>query len=328
MVYCAALMTAQPDLVQLDTIQKAHRRLKGRLHRTPTVCSASLSRMTELDLHFKLEMFQKTGSFKVRGVLNKLDHLSLEEKARGVIALSAGNHGQALAWAGRREGIASTIVMPATAVASKIEATRNYGGEVILTHGSLLKTCLSLSRERNLTLVHHFDDPLVVAGQGGVGLEILEDLPDVDVVVVGCGGGGLISGVAAAINGLRPSVRVIGVEPGGALTMTRSLEKGAPVDLKDLHTIADGLAAPFVGALNLRHVQDCVEQVVAVEDGEIMSALRLILERLKVVAEPAAAATLAAVLCGRFQVAPGARVVCVLSGGNLDLDRLPHMRDE
>ena len=160
MVYCAALMTAQPDLVQLDTIQKAHRRLKGRLHRTPTVCSASLSRMTELDLHFKLEMFQKTGSFKVRGVLNKLDHLSLEEKARGVIALSAGNHGQALAWAGRREGIASTIVMPATAVASKIEATRNYGGEVILTHGSLLKTCLSLSRERNLTLVHPFDDPL------------------------------------------------------------------------------------------------------------------------------------------------------------------------
>src|SRR5258708_4521605 len=267
-------------------------------------------------------MFQKTGSFKVRGVLNKLHHLSEADKQKGVITLSAGNHAEALAWGARKAGIHATVVMPAHAVRSKVEATRGYGAEIVQTEGDLLATCLAIQKERGLTLVHPFDDPLIIAGHGTIGLEILEDLPQVDVVVVGVGGGGLISGIAALLKARKPTVKVFGVEPEGASGMSQSLQRGEPVHLDKVNTIADGLAAPFAGEHTLAHVQAFVDKVVIVSDQEIVNAMGLIMERCKVLAEPAAASTLAAVLSGKLSLPPGATVLCVLSGGNIDRERL------
>lgn len=309
-------------MVELSQILSAAEYIRGRLHRTPVARSTFLGEQIGGRLLLKLEMFQKTGSFKPRGVLNNLRHLTQAEKRRGVISLSAGNHAQALAYAAAQEGIASTIVMPANAVESKVDATRTYGGEVIQTAGDLLETTLRIQAERDLTLVHPFDHPMTIAGTGTVGLEILEDVPDVDVVVAGIGGGGLISGIAAAIKQRKPKTTVIGVEPEGAPGMTRSLARGEPVHLDRVSTIADGLAAPFVGEHNLAHVQRYVDEVVVVTDEEIVRALVLILERCKVLAEPAAAATLAALCSARYRVPPASTVVCVLSGGNIDHVRL------
>jgi threonine dehydratase len=254
-----------------------------------------------------------------------LHHLTPEDKKKGVITLSAGNHAQALAWAATRSGVASTVVMPAASVKSKVEATRGYGGEVILSEGDLLKTCLSIQAERGLVLVHPFDDPMIIAGQGTVGLEILEDLPQVDAVIVGVGGGGLISGIATALKARRPEVRVIGVEPEGASAMTQSLHRGEPVHLDRVDTIADGLAAPFAGVHTLAHVQAYVDDVLTVTDREIVEAMGLIMERCKVVAEPAAASTLAALLSGKTDLPTGSVVLCVLSGGNVDKERIQEL---
>ena len=305
-------------LVTSADILAAREVIGNRLHRTPVVTSSSIGKALGIQLYLKLELFQKTGSFKPRGVLNKLHHLPPDEKQRGVISLSAGNHAQALAWAATQEGIASTLFMPANSVPSKIEATRNYGGTVILTAGNLLEDCLTMQREQNLTLVHPFDDPFVIAGQGTVGMEILEDLPDVDVVVVGVGGGGLISGIATAIKRARPAVKIVGVEPEGADAMIRSLEHGAPVHLPRVDTVADGLAAPFAGHHTLAHVQAFVDEMVRVSDAEIIAMMGLIMERTKVMAEPAAASTLAALHAGRVSLPANANVLCVLCGGNVD----------
>lgn len=182
-------MGDRQPLIELDQVLAAQSRISERVHRTPMISSSYLSSVTGLDLHFKLELFQKTGSFKPRGVLNKLHHLTAEERERGVITVSAGNHGQALAWGASQVGVASTIVMPANAVESKVEATRGYGGEVVLTERGLLETMEEIRSERDLTLVHPFDDPHIIAGQGTVGLEIAEDAPRVENVVVGIGGG-------------------------------------------------------------------------------------------------------------------------------------------
>jgi threonine ammonia-lyase medium form len=315
-------MPQDHSLVQLDEILAAQRFLSGKVHRTPLMGSSYLGDQAGVRLHFKLELFQKTGSFKPRGVLNKLHHLDEHDRQKGVITLSAGNHAQALAWAAKRIGIPATVVMPAGAVRSKIEATRAYGGEVILTEDDLLVTCLAIQKERDLTLVHPFDDPHIIAGQGTVGLEILEDAPEVDAVLVGVGGGGLISGIAAAIKARKPTVEVIGVEPEGASAITQSLQRGEPVRLDRVSTVADGLAAPFAGKHTLAHIQAHVDAMVTVSDEEIVGAMGLIMERCKVVAEPAAAASLAALLSGRVALPAGAAVVCVLSGGNVDRERL------
>jgi threonine ammonia-lyase medium form len=315
-------MVSQKNLVDHEDILDAQEVIAGRVHRTPMMPSSFLGRLAGVRLIFKLEMFQKTGSFKPRGVLNKLHHLSPEEKQKGLITASAGNHGQALAWGATQSGIASTIVMPATSLNSKIEATRGYGGEVILTEGDLLQTLLMIQKERDLTLVHPFDDLMIIAGQGTVGLEILEDVPDVDAVIVGVGGGGLISGIAAALKQEKPEVKVIGVEPQGAAAMTQSLERGEVVHLDSVDTVADGLAAPFAGEHTLAHVQAYVDDMVIVSDQEIVEAMGLILERCKVVAEPAAASTLAALLSDKVSLPQGCTVVCVLSGGNIDRERL------
>ncbi|MBT5874985.1 MAG: pyridoxal-phosphate dependent enzyme, partial [Candidatus Latescibacteria bacterium] len=215
-------------LITRQEIASAGKVIAGRLHRTPIETSAYLSDTLGVALHLKLEMFQKTGSFKTRGVLNRLEHMTEAEKQKGVITLSAGNHAQAVSWAAAEAGVSSTVVMPAGAVQAKIDATRGYGGEIILTDGDLLQTCMSLKDERDLTLIHPFDHMDTIAGTGTVGQEIIEDVPNVDLIVVGVGGGGLISGVAAAAKMHRPDIRVVGVEPEGAPTMTRSLNQGSP----------------------------------------------------------------------------------------------------
>ena len=315
-------MSDDTMLIGLGDVLAAREVIAGRVHRTPVMRSSYLGQKAHVELFLKLELFQKTGSFKPRGVLNKLHHLTAEDRRKGVITISAGNHGQALAWAATQAGIPSIVVMPATAVRSKVEATRGYGGEVVLTQGDLLEQCLAIQRERGLTLVHPFDDPLVIAGQGTVGLEILEDLPDVQAVIVGIGGGGLISGIATAIKAQKPEVKIIGVEPEGAAAMSASVKRGTPVHLDHVDTLADGLAAPFAGKYTLAHVQNRVDDIVIVSDHEIIEAMWLIFERCKVVAEPAAAATLAALLSGRVGLPQGGTVVCVLSGGNVDRERL------
>jgi threonine ammonia-lyase medium form len=315
-------MTPPNKLIERADILNAREVIAGRVHRTPVTSSAYLGEQVGVQLHFKLELFQKTGSFKPRGVLNKLHHMSAEEKQKGVITISAGNHAQALAWGATQSGVSSTVVMPAGSQRSKIEATQGYGGEVILTEDGLMETCLAVQKERDLTLVHPFDDPFIIAGQGTVGLEILEDVPEVDAVIVGIGGGGLISGIATAIKSAKPESKVIGVEPEGACAMHRSLQRGEPVHLERVNTVADGLAAPFAGQHTLAHVQAHVDDVVIVSDEEIVEAMALIMERCKVVAEPAAAATLAALLSGRVSLPPESTVVCVLSGGNVDRERL------
>lgn len=305
-------------IVPYHEVLAAQKVISGKVHRTPVVSSTHLGKLTRTKLYFKLELFQKTGSFKPRGVLNKLHHLSSEDRKKGVVSISAGNHAQALAWVATQLDISSTIVMPAGSMLSKIEATRGYGGEVILTEGNLLETCLAVQKERDLILIHPFDDPKIIAGQGTIGIEILEDVPDVDVVIVGIGGGGLISGIAMALKEQKPELKVIGVEPEGASAMTQSLQRGEPVFLDRVDTIADGLAAPFAGQYTLAHVQVYVDDVVIVSDLEIIEAMKLILERNKVTAEPAAASTLAALLSNKVSITQGATVLCVLSGGNID----------
>jgi len=315
-------MALKKNLIELDDILAAREVIAGRVHRTPVMRSSYLGEQAGVQLFLKLELFQKTGSFKPRGVLNKLHHLSPGDKQKGVITLSAGNHAQALAWAATQSGIPSTVVMPATSVRSKVEATRTYGGEVVLTEGDVLEACVTIQKERGLTLVHPFDDPLIIAGQGTVGLEILEDVPQVEAVVVGIGGGGLISGIATALKAKKPEVKVIGVEPEGASAMTQSLQRGEPVHLDRVDSVADGLAAPFVGQHTLAHVQVYVDDLVIVRDQEIVEAMGLILERCKVLAEPAASSTVAALLSGKVSLRRGSTVVCVLSGGNIDRERL------
>jgi len=304
-------------MVTLSDLQAARSRLVGRVHRTPLLSARSLGEQVGARLWLKAELFQKTGSFKPRGVLNKLLTLSEADRGRGLVSLSAGNHAQALAWGAAQLGEHAVVIMPARAARSKVEATKAYGGEVILTEQPLLEVCEQVRAERGLVLVHPFDDPVVIAGAGTVGLEVSEDSPGVGTVIVPVGGGGLISGVAAALKGGRHDIRVIGVEPEGSDVMSRSLASGHPEQLGRSETIADGLAAPFVGDHTLAHTKQFVDRVVRVSDDAIRAAMRRLLERAKLVVEPAGAASYAALL--EEQVEPGDDpVVCIVSGGNVD----------
>jgi len=311
-------------MIELRDITNAQQIIVGRVHRTPLISSTTLGRRTNAHLYFKAEIFQKTGSFKSRGAINKLHHLTEEERKRGVITISSGNHAQGVAYAASLFGISATVVMPHTTPANKVSATRGYGAEVVLTEGALLTTCLEIQRERNLTMVHPFDDPHVVAGQGTIGLEILDDLPKVDAVFVPVGGGGLISGIATAIKLRKPAVKIVGVEPIGASAMWQSLQRKAVVHLDRMDTIAEALAAPFVGELNLALVQKYVDELVLVSDDEMIEALCLLLEWCKLLTEPAGAAGFAALLFKKVNIPSGSEVVCLLSGGNFDLSRLGH----
>ena len=309
-------------MLELEDIINAQRVIGGQVHRTPLMSSMTLGRRTNTRLHFKAEVFQKTGSFKPRGAINKLHHLTDEERRRGVITLSSGNHSQGLAYAASLFGIPATVVMPCTTPTGKVSATRSYGAEIVLTEDDLLAACLEIQKTRNSTMVHPFDDPHIVAGQGTIGLEILEDSPKVDAVFVPVGGGGLISGIATALKLKKPTVKVVGVEPFGVSAMWQSLQRKAVVHLDTIDTIAEGLAAPFTGELNLALVQKYVDELVLVSDDEIVEALCLILEYCKLLTEPAGAAGFAALLFKRANIPAGSEVVCLLSGGNIDRARL------
>ena len=311
----------------LADIRAAHARVAPRIHRTPLLSATRLGARVGVTLYHKCESLQKTGSFKVRGALNNVSQLDAAARKRGVITVSAGNHAQALAWASRDAGVQCTVVMPTTASRMKVEASRGYGAEVVLHGASGIEAFAhahELAKERDLTFVHPFDDPRVIAGQGTVGLEILEQLENVDDVIVPIGGGGLIAGVATAIKESRPSVRVYGVEPTGAAVMRQSLDAGRPVRLESMKTIADGLAAPMAGDVTYPIVQHYVDDVVLVTDEEIMAAMREILFSAKLLAEGGGAAATAAILSGKLKL-EGRRVVAVMSGGNVDPSRVAEM---
>jgi threonine dehydratase len=308
----------------LADIRAAHARIAPRIHRTPLLSATRLGARAGVTLFHKCESLQKTGSFKVRGALNNVSQLGAAARQRGVVTVSAGNHAQALAWAARDAGVRCTVVMPTTASRMKVDASRGYGAEVVLHGASGIEAFAhahALAKERELTFVHPFDDPAVIAGQGTVGLEILEQLENVDDVVVPIGGGGLIAGVATAIKESRPQVRVYGVEPTGAAVMRQSLDAGRPVRLESMKTIADGLAAPMAGDVTYPIVKHYVDDVVLVTDDEIMAAMRDILFSAKLLAEGGGAAATAAILSGKLKL-EGRRVVAVLSGANVDASRI------
>ncbi len=311
---------------EFEAVLAAQRVIAGRLVRTPVQRMAGEAfspRLAGVELVFKLEMFQRTGSFKIRGVLNKLASLSAEQQARGVLGVSSGNHAQALAWGARREGAPATIVMPDYSVPGKVAATKEQGAEVVMVPAlELLAAYERVRDERGLTPVHPFDDPHIIAGAGTAALELLEDAPELDLVVAGVGGGGWISGTATAVKGRSPGARVVGVEPEGAPVVRRSLDAGELVRLDRVETVADGLAPPFTGPLVFDRIQRLVDDVVLVSDEEIVAALRLLVERLKAVVEPSAAACFAGLLGGRVPLEPGAKVGVLLSGGNVDAGRL------
>jgi threonine dehydratase len=295
-------------IVSRDDVLAAAERIRGRVHRTPTFTSRTLGPGVRL----KAELFQKTGSFKVRGVLNKLASLSPDDRARGVIGISAGNHAQALAWGAASEGVDCLVVMWTGASEAKIAATRGYGAAVDLDADgpvSAFERLAELVAETGRVLVHPFDDPLVIAGQGTVALELLEDAPDVETIVVPAGGGGLVSGIAAAA----PDRRVVAVEPELSTAVRSGLEAGEPVPVVP-SSIADGLSAPFAGANALAVLRANEAESVLVSEEEIETAFRFLYERAKLACEPAAAVGVAALLAGKIE---GERVAAVVSGGNV-----------
>jgi len=309
----------------LEAFLEALERVRPHIHRTPLLRSRLLSEQTGFEAYLKAEVFQRTGSYKIRGPLNKLALLSSQEKAGGVICSSAGNHAQGVALAARLHGIPAVVTMAENATPAKIAATRAYGAEVVL-HGSIWdeadQKARQLVAERGLTYIHPFDDPQLIAGQGTLGLEIHDDLPDVDVVVVPIGGGGLISGVAAALKQLKPGVRVIGVESSGAPAMQRSVAAGRRITLERVDCVIDGLRVQRVGEVTLEMVRRYVDEIVTLPDEAIFEALLWVMSRCKLVVEGAAAAPVAALLNGLVKAPGGSKVVCVLSGGNVDLDQL------
>lgn len=307
--------------VSADQFASARAFVSKYTHHTPLLTSAQLSAQTGFEVHLKAEMFQRTGSYKIRGALNKIRLLSDEERARGVICSSAGNHAQGVALAAALLDVKAIVVMAENATPSKVAATRGYGAEVVL-HGSIWDEANDeakrLVAERGYTFVHPFDDLDLIAGQGTLGLEVADDLPEIDTIVVPIGGGGLISGVSQAIKLMQPNARVIGVESSAAPAMYESVRAGDVVTLDNAATRADGLRVRRVGDNTFRIVRDFVDEVVLVDEEDIGESVVWALGRLKLLTEGAAAATLAALKKGLVKAAPGSRVVCVLSGGNLD----------
>lgn len=314
-------------MITYSDIAAARERIAGRVHRTPLLSATRIGERVGVKLWLKCELLQKTGSFKVRGALNAISQLSEAERGRGVVGVSAGNHAQALAWAARAAGTTCTVVMPEGASQTKLDATRGYGATVVQqAWGSVMfDTARALADEHGYVFIHPFDNPYVVAGAGTTGIEILEDLADVDAIVVPVGGGGLLSGIAVAVKHLKPSVKVFGVEPEGAQALRKSLDAGRVTPIDPPKTIADGLAAPMTTELPLAVAQRYVDDVLIVSDAQIADAMGVILSSAKLMAEPAGAAAVAALLAAKLPVPAGSRVVCVVSGGNVDLARLKEL---
>lgn len=307
----------------IDDIQDAQRRIHDHIKHTPLIRNDTLSRRFGTNLYLKEEIFQKTGSFKVRGAFNKILSLSPEERSRGVVAVSGGNHAQAVAYAASTVGMKSLVLMPRNTSKNSIEATRGYGTQVVLT-ASLEEAFEKVAdyEKNGFVLVHPFDDAVVMAGQGTLGLELLSELPDLTDVVVSIGGGGLIGGIATAVKSLSPGVRVWGVETEGADAMSKALAKGEVVRLSAVTSIAKTLGAPAVSPATLALAQKYVEKVIVVSDADAVGALRFLLERVKILTEPAASCTLAAAEKLQDQWKPQDHVALVLCGGNISLSEI------
>jgi threonine dehydratase len=307
--------------ISLEEIKKARETLAGIAVCTELAYTNTLSDLTGNRIYLKMENQQRTGSFKLRGAYNKVANLRADEKQHGIIASSAGNHAQGTALAGTLFGIPSTIVMPKNAPLSKVKATRSYGANVVL-HGTVYDEAFAeaqrIQAEQGLTFIHPFNDPMVIAGQGTIGLEILEDLPDIDAVVVPIGGGGLIAGIALAVKMLKPRVKVIGVQTKNMPSMAEAIAQKRVVTCNGSPTIADGIAVKTPGELTFRIIQQYVDDIVTVDEEEIASAILLLLERVKTIAEGAGAVAAAAVL-NRLPGNKRQNIAAVISGGNIDV---------
>ena len=311
-------------MITLDEIRKAHERIAPFVIRTPLVYSPTLSAKTGADVYLKLETLQKAGSFKVRGAMNRILAHPGKSPSLGVVAASAGNHAQGVAVAAHAAGLPATIVMPVWASLSKQEATRSYGAEILI-HGNSLEESIVRAEELaagGRLFIHPFDDDDVIAGQGTIALEILEDLPETDLIVVPVGGGGLIAGIAAAAKAIRPSLGVIGVQAAACPSAQEALSKACPSGVRAEMTIADGIRVAKIGERPFPVIQEDVRQIVLVGEDEIADAMLLLLERKHIVAEGAGATPLAALLNGSISLRPGSTVVLVISGGNVDSNRL------
>jgi len=312
-------------MLSLSAIQRAADRVSTVARETPLEYSHTFSDRTGAEVYLKLENMQRTGAFKIRGATNRIATLSEAERAAGVVTASAGNHAQGVALAATRAGVDATIVMPEHAPISKVKATRWYGGEVVLDgvdYSEAQTRAHEIEREEGRTYVHAFDDEAVMAGQGTIGLEILDQQPDVETVVVPIGGGGLIAGIATAIKTQRPDVRIVGVQAEGAASVPASLEQGDIHTRESVDTVADGIATRSVGERTFEVIQERVDEVVTVSDEEIALAVTLLLERSKTLVEDAGAVALAAVLEDRFDYADGEVIVPALCGGNIDMNVL------
>jgi threonine dehydratase len=312
-------------MIPLDDIRKAALRVEGNVFRTPLLSSRTLGDRAGVDLHLKCECFQRTGSFKARGAMNKVLSLSQKDRAGGLITVSAGNHAQAVAWASSRVGAPCAVVMPTDAPRSKIDAVLGYGAEPILhpDRATLFDKLHEEREARGATFVHPFDDPVVLAGAGTAGLEIVEDLPDVDIVVVPVGGGGLMGGVASAVKGLRSGTHVIAVELEAGPGLGPALAAGRPVTVpRPYGTLADGMTPPFVGMLPMEIARDAEVEVVTVTEDELIETMKLLMTRAKLYVEAAGAAATAALLFGKADLPVGSHVAALVSGGNMDFETM------
>jgi threonine dehydratase len=320
--------TAEAFTLTLADFEEVRARIAQHIKRTPLLTSRQLSEHTGYDMRLKAEMFQRVGSYKIRGPLNKFALMPDEQKRRGVVCSSAGNHAQGVALAAKIHGIRAVVCMAENATPAKIAATKGYGAEVVL-HGTIWdeanEKAKELVRTEGLTYVHPFDDEQLIAGQGTLGLEVVQDWPDVDAVIVPIGGGGLISGVSMAVKAHNPRTRVIGVESSDGPAMQRSIAAGR-LETIDCRTIIDGLRVRRAGEINFSVVQRFVDDIVALPDRDIFDAMIWVMERCKLVVEGAAAAPVAALLHGLIKLPAGSRVVAVLSGGNVNLDQLRGLR--
>lgn len=312
-------------MIPLDKIIEAKQRIDGIIKKTPLSCSSKLSQRIGAKVYLKKENLQITGAFKLRGAYNKISSLTQEEKNNGVIAASAGNHAQGVAYSAKKFGIKAVIIMPEATPLLKVLGTKSLGAEVILKGDNYDEACdyaLLYAKEHSLTFIHPFDDFEVIAGQGTIGLEIYEDLKELDTLVIPIGGGGLISGVASALKQLNPSIKIIGVQAKGAPAMYESFINKHKINSKSVRTIADGIAVRDVYDSNLAHILECVDDIVLVDDEEIAAAILFLLEHQKLVVEGAGAVGVAALIHQKFSFYPDEKIATILSGGNIDVQML------
>jgi len=304
-----------------DVYKDIHNKISPFIKSTPIITSSSINKLYDLNVYFKLELFQKTGSFKVRGALNKVLNLSDDEKNKGVVSISAGNHAQAVSWVCSLFGIKSKIVMPNNAFLSKVEATKSYGGDVILTTDNMMDVCNEIIDKENLTFIHPFDDYDIIRGQGTLSIELLEDFKNIDYVFISIGGGGLISGMSHVLKLFNPKIKIYGIEPINSDVMNKSMISGEveTFDTNKSKTIADTLAAPFSGKITLEYVKRFVDDILLVSESEIIDSLKFMIERLKVVPEPAAAACFVPILKRKININPQSNCMVIVCGGNIDV---------